>query len=1126
MISRRAINFDIADEEDYVEEIRDESLKTGEQAPAYQRVYPNGSIESNDFEQRSEKSASMSEKSVEYEGEKAMDGKDKSKGSRPEEEEEPAREMKKARDMDSLHDETPRAAAHLTQHEGVHASLETGWGGDESVTSTRRIHSMVEARDYNRRVKLQIQKERAEEALHVTAVKIQSMWRMFSCYKSLLLAKVRKRREEKRARACTMIQKVFRGHQARNNVGLGVIIEFRKKQNSAAALVQSVFRGHVARMYADVLRQRRDSDLDLARSKRAQALIRGARTRSRVWMVWNFLRHKVSTIERFCKQRFQPWQREQVELLNDNLNKVVRIQALARRYLAYKRAREMRSAKRHFLAVGQGMVLFLVMMTLLLSFTINERSNGAFSDFSSALVRSFTGSSPQQLSLPLAAVRNPAGLWRWLNRTLLVCSFLERTRSCDVQVRNERNCTSSLSFEHAIPAIIVSSVAAGQKRSKRYRHGTWPLSGNTTAMVSSSPYSASNSDKSKYGSVYLPFQFDPAASFGALQGFLSQYHSGFFQLDDPLLGNSSFLDCGVPLVGGICRYQTGRWLDSSTRALVLGFAVASPSMNALMTVRLLVEMDVGGGIMPSLHTSSSRLQVYGGSPKPWDGAWDVGVRIFPEILFLLFGACYVVSILLRSCFFISFRPGSFFSIDKLEIRRPRDSLRILSLQPLKSLDNFLTFLLFLATFLWLLLQLAAQVMSSQIVAGTRSWSTSTVVGVADFAFAQGLVNLHGWGDAMIAIVAMLMWHRLLFSYISTIRRFRTSILSVRRLVVPLAALLITGGAMTLGLAHVAHLSFGRNIKGFETIDSCLLRLVQTLVAVMEEDEPGRMPAAVGGYGRTSSLAQGQSGVFMAVVFLLALCFLGVTCAVVIVAYTEEEEMTTGILNRPWLYEGTIRTAIYSDWELPPLSEVRHAVVEAFRSRVEEQVQLKKAAIQARVLSHIRADSLRVADVNSFKWALEVDKTKDLDRKTAKVGGHLHLLSADDYQWQYLMKTSRVLAHQTRDYDRRINQMESLFLLTSFRLHELIEHFVKLDFPRRRFHWPQARLSSDEIDKAKRLLQRQTEEKGKKMIKIPSKMLGAIEKQCDTLKKVMHEINGMVKDTNSEETETPRSDAVG
>ena len=272
------------------------------------------------------------------------------------------------------------------------------------------------------------------------------------------------------------------------------------------------------------------------------------------------------------------------------------------------------------------------------------------------------------------------------------------------------------------------------------------------------------------------------------------------------------------------------------------------------------------------------------------------MRIFPEILFLLFGACYVVSILLRSCFFISFRPGSFFSIDKLEIRRPRDSLKILSLLPFKSLDNFLMFLLFLATFLWLLLQLAAQVMSSQIVAGTRSWSTSTVVGVADFASAQVLVNLHGWGDAMIAIVAMLMWHRFLFSYISTIRRCRTSVLSVRRLVVPLAALLITGGAMTLGLAHVAHLSFGRNMKGFETIDSCLLRLAQTLVAVMEEDEPGRMPAAVGGYGRTSSLVRGQSEVFMAVVFLLALCFLGVTFSVVIVAYTEEAEMTTGIRN--------------------------------------------------------------------------------------------------------------------------------------------------------------------------------------------------------------------------------------
>lgn len=93
------------------------------------------------------------------------------------------------------------------------------------------------------------------------------------------------------------------------------------------------------------------------------------------------LKKRVLVIEDFVCNWFQPWQRRQQALLQQNLERIVVVQSKIRRFIAIKHSQERRKVKHAFAVMGAWQLLYWLLLLLLLCATINERSGGALNDY-------------------------------------------------------------------------------------------------------------------------------------------------------------------------------------------------------------------------------------------------------------------------------------------------------------------------------------------------------------------------------------------------------------------------------------------------------------------------------------------------------------------------------------------------------------------------------------------------------------------------------------------------------------------------------------------------------------------------------------------------------------------------
>jgi hypothetical protein len=313
------------------------------------------------------------------------------------------------------------------------------------------------------------------------------------------------------------------------------------------------------------------------------------------------------------------------------------------------------------------------------------------------------------------------------------------------------------------------------------------------------------------------------------------------------LMDPSATTCGAPCQSGLRGLALAEWLDSATRSVVVTTSVLSLPLNVLVCVKAVVEFGVGGGAVISRQLTASRLMPYvgGGLPEGSSG-YQMGARVAPEVLFLLFGLGQMVVLL----FFVSYN----IKIEKKMRRQPvgnaasaananKDGryrfhmikregkfahrLRATFAHGWGACDIVTSVLVLLAVLARLAASAAAENLVAKIARGAEA-ADGERRGVT-YGESSTLVMLQGVSDSLLALVAIPLWGRGIFKYIPTVRWMQAPAVAVVRLLQPLMAMAVVSSFALMGAAHVGVLLFGAHVRRFSSFQHALGTIVTEML---------------------------------------------------------------------------------------------------------------------------------------------------------------------------------------------------------------------------------------------------------------------------------------------------------
>jgi hypothetical protein len=243
------------------------------------------------------------------------------------------------------------------------------------------------------------------------AIKLQSWWRMSRVCKESVLSPFFLKKQLRRSKAATDVQRVYRAYMARHkNKDLDLRIALRILEHMAALKVQRVVRGHNGRVRFDKTKKYGDSVYVERACLLLQRQMRGWSSRRKTRQSAQSLRAKVLVIERFCIRYFQPWFRAQMHAWNKNLWCIVAVQSRTRRFLAVKRTTGIRKTQADMFVQGVWLLLWVALLAFYFAATTVSRiEETATSHVVMALDRHLSSASRAMhtFAVPLDSVSTP-----------------------------------------------------------------------------------------------------------------------------------------------------------------------------------------------------------------------------------------------------------------------------------------------------------------------------------------------------------------------------------------------------------------------------------------------------------------------------------------------------------------------------------------------------------------------------------------------------------------------------------------------------------------------------------------------------------------------------------------------
>ena len=307
------------------------------------------------------------------------------------------------------------------------------------------------------------------EAKNAAAIKLQCFFRFKSLGNVGLMAILASRRLNKKSKAALIIQRVVRGHFDRCSEYLSEMQYLRTTKHKSASTIQCAYKAHLCRRdYSAAQKAAAEHRFNEA-ARTIQTNIRIFIARRAFSSTTKRMLHATRVIQRFCACWFQPRHAQQVFIMHRTLEQVVAAQAWARRYLARKKAREMRAAARHHLISAIWLLFHLVALILFIVATVSERGNGDFYRAGRALAANLFPPASACLGCPRRPVpqqvAHPDQFWSWLAGPLV--SSYQATGAaplCSAAAANARNC----SWGAARPGMLaVGDMEVLQKRTLR-----------------------------------------------------------------------------------------------------------------------------------------------------------------------------------------------------------------------------------------------------------------------------------------------------------------------------------------------------------------------------------------------------------------------------------------------------------------------------------------------------------------------------------------------------------------------------------------------------------------------------------------------------------------------------------